>query len=487
MSKIKAAIRQYVSYPAMAPVERVLRNGKLFSIVLGISFCLFAIVVMILPKKYESEMKFLVSTERPGLVISPDDSKNNVAHEELPDVRVGSEIELLKSRDVMEQVLDKTGLGNRANAKDQSPAATAAYREAVINSLLSHLKMEPIKKSEILSVTYRARSPEMANNVLRSLADAYLQLHLRAHATPGSFKFFDDQAKSYAEQLAQAEHRMTAFREKHPDSVQSDQVDPSIQRALDVQAALDETRAQESDYNRRVKEGFTVLSSLQPRVATQIHVSPQSSTISQLTGLLAELENRRTEMATKFLPDDRMVTQLDKEISDTKAALDAVSTKTMTDQTSDLNAIRVEAEKSLNASEVMLAGLMGRRRELDQQVKDHKRVLMEDAAAAVELERLTRQLKESEENYLLYSKKREEARISESLDQERITDVSLIESPTVPVQPVSPLVSLDLAIGFLLSLLVAFLSVVLKDRLGLSPSVTRHASATSTYAVAPSS
>jgi len=199
------------------------------------------------------------------------------------------------------------------------------------------------------------------------------------------------------------------------------------------------------------------------------------------------LENRRTEMATKFLPDDRMVTQLDKEISDTKAALDAVSTKTMTDQTSDLNAIRVEAEKSLNASEVMLAGLMGRRRELDQQVKDHKRVLMEDAAAAVELERLTRQLKESEENYLLYSKKREEARISESLDQERITDVSLIESPTVPVQPVSPLVSLDLAIGFLLSLLVAFLSVVLKDRLGLSPSVTRHASATSSYAVAPSS
>jgi uncharacterized protein involved in exopolysaccharide biosynthesis len=190
-------------------------------------------------------------------------------------------------------------------------------------------------------------------------------------------------------------------------------------------------------------------------------------------------------MATKFRPDDRMVTQLDKEIADTKKALDAASAQSSTDRTTDLNTVRVEAEKSMIASETMLAGLRARRRDLTSLVSDYKARVLQNAQAGVESERLDRELKESEDNYLLYAKKREEARISDSLDQQRITDVALIESPTMPVRPVSPVVSLDLAIGFFLALLVAYVSVVLWSRFGSPWHASQNIEASSVYAAAP--
>ncbi len=46
---------------------------------------------------------------------------------------------------------------------------------------------------------------------------------------------------------------------------------------------------------------------------------------------------------------------------------------------------------------------------------------------------LKRAVKTQEENYLLYERKREEARINEALDRRGILNVAITEPPTVPV------------------------------------------------------
>ena len=48
---------------------------------------------------------------------------------------------------------------------------------------------------------------------------------------------------------------------------------------------------------------------------------------------------------------------------------------------------------------------------------------------------LVRNVKTSEDNYLLYVRKREEARISDALDSKRIVNVSIAEAATVPALP----------------------------------------------------
>ena len=64
--------------------------------------------------------------------------------------------------------------------------------------------------------------------------------------------------------------------------------------------------------------------------------------------------------------------------------------------------------------------------------------------------------KEAEDNYQLYAKKREEARIADELDRQKITNVSIAEAAAVPQLPSSPNRPVNLLLGLFLA---AFLSL----------------------------
>jgi capsular polysaccharide biosynthesis protein len=63
---------------------------------------------------------------------------------------------------------------------------------------------------------------------------------------------------------------------------------------------------------------------------------------------------------------------------------------------------------------------------------------------------LIRTVKATEENYLLYRRKQEEARISDALDRRRIINVAIAEAATVPSIPSSHR-ALTLVMGLLLA------------------------------------
>ena len=446
-------------------LQRIRRHWRLFLIVFSAMFALVTCVVFLLPFKYESQMKLLVNTERQDLVISPSEDKNGTYYQELAEIRLNSEIELLKSHDVLQQVVIKSGLLKKPATGVAPESPSPLELDRAIHSLEHHLVIEPVKKSAIISISYRAKSPELANTVVKNLAEAYLGQHLKAHAAPGSFVFFNEQADAYAKRLADSEGQLRTFRQEHAALLDPDEKDPLTQRTIEAQASLDDTEAQESEFKKRVQAGQSALAGMDRRVTSQVRVSPQAALIAQLSAMLAELQNRRTEMITKFKPDDRLVTELDKEIADTEAALKSTTANSSVEQVSDLNAVREDAEKNLITSQVTLAGLEARRVTMTSLVKGYKDQMYQLATAATENDQLARTVKEDEENYLLYSKRREEARIAESLDQKRITDVSLAEAPTLQMEPVSPIIPLDLAIGALLSAMIAYLCVRAKEHL----------------------
>jgi capsular polysaccharide biosynthesis protein len=64
-------------------------------------------------------------------------------------------------------------------------------------------------------------------------------------------------------------------------------------------------------------------------------------------------------------------------------------------------------------------------------------------------------VKEAEENDLLYKQKREEARIGDALDRQRIVNVAIAEAPTVPALPAHFHWALTLLLGFVLACLVS--------------------------------
>ena len=92
--------------------------------------------------------------------------------------------------------------------------------------------------------------------------------------------------------------------------------------------------------------------------------------------MLAELQNRRTLLLAKFRHDDRMVLEADKEITDTKAALENATKLTGVEQSTDVNPIHQTLEIDLAKQQAELAGLQDRRQALARH--EGLRVLGED-------------------------------------------------------------------------------------------------------------
>jgi uncharacterized protein involved in exopolysaccharide biosynthesis len=171
--------------------------------------------------------------------------------------------------------------------------------------------------------------------------------------------------------------------------------------------------------------------------------------------MLAELQNHRTSLLANFRADDRMVLEVDQEIADTKASLAKATDLTAVEQSTDVNPVRQTLEVDLAKQEAELAGLQDRREVLARQSWIYRQKLTKLGNDTAANEDLVRAQKEAEENYLLYAKKAEEARIAESLDQQKIANVAIAETPTVPHLPSKPNVTLNLSLGLVLGVFLS--------------------------------
>ena len=83
---------------------------------------------------------------------------------------------------------------------------------------------------------------------------------------------------------------------------------------------------------------------------------------------------------------------------------------------------------------------------------------------AIQQDRLVSDLKEAEQQYLLYVNKREEARIGDALDQGGILNVTIAEQPTSPALPQLSPVGFA-AVGVLAGIVISLGAAFANDRL----------------------
>ena len=158
------------------------------------------------PWKYESHAKFLVRNARQELLVTPNNSSAGMLREDVSEETINSEIELIRSRDILERVVRESNLV-RADV-DPDPAVAT---ERAVSALQSALTVAPIRKTNLILVSYRSRDPQLAAAVLRRLSDYYLSLHVTMHSSPGTFVLFTEQAERWRQQLVEAENAITTL------------------------------------------------------------------------------------------------------------------------------------------------------------------------------------------------------------------------------------------------------------------------------------
>jgi uncharacterized protein involved in exopolysaccharide biosynthesis len=121
------------------------------------------------------------------------------------------------------------------------------------------------------------------------------------------------------------------------------------------------------------------------------------------------------------------------------------------DETTDRSANYEWAKAELQKAQVEMKGLEAREVTTSAHLVEYRTLARQLGEDAITQDDLTSSEKAAEENYLLYAKKREEARMGDALDQGGIVNVAIAEQPAVPALPVWPAGTVVL-IGFVAAL-----------------------------------
>jgi uncharacterized protein involved in exopolysaccharide biosynthesis len=108
------------------------------------------------------------------------------------------------------------------------------------------------------------------------------------------------------------------------------------------------------------------------------------------------------------------------------------------DETTDQNANYEWARAELQKAQVQMKGLEAREATTSAHLAGYRTLALQLGGDAIVQDDLTSREKAAQENYLLYVKKREEARMGDALDQGGIVNVAIAEQPVVPALPVWP-------------------------------------------------
>jgi len=350
--------------------RRVLVLFTFFAVAVGT-----AVITYLLPNKYESRMKILVKNQRVDVAITPEATGGAPVgvDNEVSENEINSEIELLTSRDLLTQVAKESGLGQaKTSSFWRKPVPEAERIEKAATDLSKELVITPVKKANVISISYSANSPEVAAAVLKQLGDLYLEKHLKLHHPTGASDFFKDKADQYETQLHDSEKQLTDFQQDNNLVVLGQQKDLTLQKTAEAKSKLLESEAAVHEATNRINRIEQQLADTPKRIVTQSKSIPAQYSAERLNTMMVELQNRRTQLLTKFRPDDRLVREVDAQIRTTREALAKAESQTATEQATDLNPLRQTLETELSRARLEQTGAQARRDTLAAQLRDYE-------------------------------------------------------------------------------------------------------------------
>ena len=202
-------------------------------------------------------------------------------------------------------------------------------------------------------------------------------------------------------------------------------------------------------------------------VDAQVRTTDNAALLSNLKSTLNTLELQRTGLMAKYDPSYRLVQEVEQQIAETKAAIVAQEKGQLKDDTTDRNPVYAWADQELTKAKAALPPLQAQKDANAVNVATYNREALAYNEGEIKSSDLMREVKAEEQNYLLYLGKREQTRISDKLDEERVLNVVLAEPPTIPLVPTySPL--LLVIVSFLLAGLVSVGTALTADYLDSS-------------------
>jgi uncharacterized protein involved in exopolysaccharide biosynthesis len=437
------------SHTRMSPTPRELaatlfRRPRLVAASFGFVM-LATMLFVVFSARYESHFKVLLRRGRFDPVVSPQPASTmDFTRPDITEEELNSEVELLSDEDLLKQVVKIAGLVPEDTPDSERPAEI----EHAVRKLSRRLDVEAVKKSNLIQVSYKDSDPERAARILSALSTVYVQRHADLQRAPGQSQFFDQQTAESEKRLHQSEVELVHFTRARGVASAALERDIALQKLGEADAAYRQIDQDRVETERRISSLREQLKSFPSRSVTLKRWADNPEVLEKMKTHLLELQLKRTELLTRYEPSYRLVQEVEQEIAETRASIAAEALTPVRDETSDKDPNYEWARMEMEKAQVQWDGLRARQSDASVQVASLRTFAGRMQSDSVDQQDLMRTAKAEEDNYLLYLRKREEARIGDALDERRILNVAIVEAPVAAALPThSALVYFLLAFG----------------------------------------
>ncbi|HBD10354.1 MAG TPA: hypothetical protein DCZ69_19060, partial [Syntrophobacteraceae bacterium] len=337
-------------------------------------------------------------------------------------------------------------------------ATQSSPEDRAVLELQKRLEVKPITLSNMIEVNMTGKDPDLIARTVNELLEDYILYHAGLFRAKGAREFYARQAEMFANSLRQAEDSLEKFKEEW--SV----VEIAAQNSANI-ALLRMMRENLALVQAQIAERQTKTAALKENLARTGNIGAftkefQTPILEELVRAMGPLLAERERIGIHFQEDSPKYMALNKQVLELKHVYDK------------------QISEILNGNQLDLDGLINYASVIRKSIKNIEEQSLLLSQKQVELDRLTREVRQHEENYLLYTKKTEEARMEEQQDTARVSNVEVTrwaEPPSVPIFPRKLLmIALALILGGLMGVAGAFVTYYLDHTVKTPADIVRH-------------
>ncbi|GIW92858.1 MAG: exopolysaccharide biosynthesis protein [Pirellulaceae bacterium] len=425
--------------------------------VMGLVLLLTFVGLMVAPRTYVSEAKLFIRIGRESVSLDPAAAVGTtVSLQDSRETEIRSVIDVLQSRVLLEKVVQRLGAATiLGHDQSSSPGAsdsggrhffnprqlaktvlgwfirldTVSPEEQAVRVLQRTIWAEAAKKSSVVSVWCKAGSPHLAQRILQTLVELYRDQHVAVNATE-SRAFFEKQADQLRAELLKATQELGELKSRLGITSVADQRQLLESQLTALAKDIHDTAAALSAAERRLA-ALRSSSSDEGQDDSDGLIATSQTAVDQMRDTLYRLQIQEGELQAKYQPEHPALMAVREQVRDVEAILRRQAIKMERAQIETLRARLESLEKSRNQAQAELLEL------------NQNEVIVAQLERRVELLRNT---------YQKYSELAEQARVAQALDQERVTNVKVVQPASFVSKAASPKLSIVLSLGVIAAL-----------------------------------
>lgn len=415
---------------------------------------------------YLASVNVLVKLGRENLVQSARGDRNPFVFAEQREF-IASEKEIIKSRSLIEKVVSEITpevlYGELSEERKKSPldsmretvygwadsvagffsanppqevgSGQSSTFNAALLKIQQALWVDEPKKSNLISISFKHTDPQMAARFLNALAKAYIDRHLEIHQVKKSYSFFKEQTEDLRRKLQETENRLIKIREDNRITSFAEQQTLLLRRESEILDSINQTQRLQVELASKVRELRRQLASTPERIEQGTETGTNPLLMNTLEARLVELELKEKELLTKYTEQSRPVTNVRDEIKLVKERVANQANASVGKSTLGINLTHQHLQRELMRVETEYRAVNSKSKTLQEQLAEVQKELENINQLEEGHDKLQEKYATDRDNYKIYLAKLEETRISEAMDSEKISNVSIIDPAYPPLKP----------------------------------------------------